>query len=66
MKIFNSNKVRGQIILEALVDNRTCVLLKTLENEKLAGTLRYKVLDNETIALYLSIDNPVDSEVDKG
>lgn len=66
MKLFNTSKVKGQIILEALVDSRTCALLKTLENEKLVSAVRYKVLDGETVALYLSIENLVDSEVDKG
>ncbi|SBW10153.1 hypothetical protein KL86CLO1_12854 [uncultured Eubacteriales bacterium] len=66
MKLFNSNKVKGKIVLEALVDSRTCALLKTLENEKLVSAIRYKVLDGETLTLYLSLENPVDSEVDKG
>ena len=62
MKLFNSNKVKGKVVLEALVDGRTQALLKTLEMEKLVCEVKYKVLDSDTIALYISIENPIDME----
>ena len=64
MKLFNSNKVKGKVVLEALVDGRTQALLKTLEMEKLDCEVKYKVLDSDTIALYISIENPIDMEIE--
>ena len=64
MKLFNSNKVKGKVVLEVLVDGRTQALLKTLEMEKLVCEVKYKVLDSDTIALYISIENPIDMEIE--
>ena len=52
------------MVLEAFVDGRTQALLKTLEMEKLVCEVKYKVLDSDTIALYISIENPIDMEIE--